>query len=58
MNKTEANNTNKGRLILKNKYFNTYKFHQVFLLSMKNTEIQWELVRFHIGKDLFFMDVK
>lgn len=40
MNKTEANNTNKRRLILKNKHFNTYKFHQVFLLSMKNTEIQ------------------
>lgn len=30
--------------------FNTHKLHPVFLLSMKNTEMQWELdiLRFHI----------
>lgn len=45
----KSNNTNKGRLFLKNKYFNT-QFHKVFLVSMKNTEMQWELdiLRFHI----------
>lgn len=45
----KSNNTNKGRLFLKNKYFNT-QFHKVFLLSRKNTEMQWKLdiLRFHI----------